>query len=123
MKRAVKEHPLEIRTILRNKRINTKRVTRKRVYAVAKKIFKNGGTTIEAIFKIKEGRFKQDSHEEKKSEVNRNSLFSRELNSSMLKSSILNHSLFYFQTKTIKLALQLASYFLFFTVINYSFSE
>ncbi len=45
MKRAVKEHPeypLEIRDIFRNKRISSKRVAWKRVYAVTKKIFRAG---------------------------------------------------------------------------------
>jgi hypothetical protein len=40
MKRAVKEPLLEIRDILRNKRISSKRVTCERVYAMTRKIFK-----------------------------------------------------------------------------------
>ena len=40
MKRAVKEHPLGISDILRNKRISSKRVTRERVYAVTKRYSK-----------------------------------------------------------------------------------
>jgi len=42
MKKAVKEHPLRISDVLRNKSISSKRAKRKRVYAVTKKIFKAG---------------------------------------------------------------------------------
>jgi hypothetical protein len=40
MKRSLKEHTLRMSDILRIKRISSKKVIVKRVYAVAKKIFK-----------------------------------------------------------------------------------
>jgi IS5 family transposase len=49
MKRAVKEHPLEIRDILRNQRINSKRVPGERAYSVTKKIFKAGKVLVTTI--------------------------------------------------------------------------
>ncbi len=52
MKRAVKEHPLEIRDILRNKRISSKRVQRERIYAVTKKLFKAGKVLVNTIQRV-----------------------------------------------------------------------
>jgi transposase, IS5 family len=41
MKRTLKEHFLEIRNVLRNKRISSRRVQGKRVYAVTEKVILN----------------------------------------------------------------------------------
>jgi len=51
-KRAVKGHTLVIKDILRNKRISSKRATRKRVYVVANKIFKAGEVLLAHIQRI-----------------------------------------------------------------------
>ena len=51
MKSAVKEHPLEIRDILRNKSISSKRVPGERVYTATKKIFTAGKVLIITIEK------------------------------------------------------------------------
>ena len=52
MKRAVKEHPLGMSDILRNKRISSKRATRERVYAVTKKIFKAGKVLVTTVQRV-----------------------------------------------------------------------
>ena len=52
MKRAVKKHPLEIRDILRNKMISSKRVTWKRVNTVTIQIFKAGQVLVTTIQRV-----------------------------------------------------------------------
>ena len=52
MKRAVKEQPLKIRDLLRNRMISSKRVTGKRVYAVTQKIFKAGKVLVTTIQRV-----------------------------------------------------------------------
>ena len=51
MKKAVKEHPLEIRDILRNKGL-AKKITEERIYAVIKKIFKAGKVLVTTIQRV-----------------------------------------------------------------------
>ena len=52
MKSAVKEHPLEIRDILRNKSISSKRVPGERVYTATKKIFTAGKVLVTTIQRV-----------------------------------------------------------------------
>ena len=52
MKRAVEEHPLEIREILRNKMISSKRVPWERVNAVTIQIFKAGQVLVTTIQRV-----------------------------------------------------------------------
>ena len=51
MERAEKESPLEIRDISRNKKLISKRVKRKQVYAVTKKILKAGEVLVTTVKK------------------------------------------------------------------------
>ena len=52
MKRAVKEHPLGIKNILRNKSISSKRAPWELVYVVTRKVFKTGKILIITVQKI-----------------------------------------------------------------------
>jgi IS5 family transposase len=52
MKRAVKEHPLEIRDILRDESISSKRVPGERVNAVTIKMFKAGQVLVTTIQRV-----------------------------------------------------------------------
>ena len=52
MKRAVKEHSLKIRDILRNKMISSRRVPGERVYVVTKKILKAGKVLVITIQRV-----------------------------------------------------------------------
>jgi IS5 family transposase len=52
MKRAVKEHHLGISDLLRNKRISSKKATRKRIYAVTKDICKAGKVLVITVQRV-----------------------------------------------------------------------
>ena len=52
MKRAIKEHPLEIRDIFRYKSISSKRVPGERVNAVTIKMFKAGQVLVTTIQRV-----------------------------------------------------------------------
>jgi len=52
MKIAVKEPSLEIRNILRNKMISSKRISGELIYVVTKKIFKAGEVLVTTIQRI-----------------------------------------------------------------------
>jgi transposase, IS5 family len=52
MKIAVKEHPMGITNILRNKRISSKIAQVERIYAVTKKIFKTGKVFVTTIQRV-----------------------------------------------------------------------
>ena len=52
MRRAVRGHPLNIRDILRNKRISKKRAPGERPYAVIKNVFKAGHTMVTSVARV-----------------------------------------------------------------------
>jgi IS5 family transposase len=52
MQRAVRDHPLGIRDILRNERISVKRVPCERVYAVTKEVFKAGRVLVTTMERV-----------------------------------------------------------------------
>lgn len=52
MRRAVRGHPLNIRDILRNKRISRKRAPGERPYAVIKNVFKAGHTMVTTVARV-----------------------------------------------------------------------
>ncbi len=53
MKRAVRGHPLGIRDLLRNRRINKKRAPGERHYAVIKCVFKAGHVLVTTVERVK----------------------------------------------------------------------
>lgn len=52
MKRSVRDHPIDIRDKLRNKRISKKRAPGERHYAVIKKVFKSSHTLVTTVARI-----------------------------------------------------------------------
>ena len=52
MKKAVKEHPLRISDVLRNKSISSKRAKRKRICVVTIKIFRSGKVLVITVQRV-----------------------------------------------------------------------